>query len=160
VASDTVIERLMLAQETRPGASPRPGEPLRAGHRAFPGFNAAIEAGDLAFADHSMNEVVGLALEARYVNHTYTLDSCRVPAAIAGRLDESMRLADEMLALGKAASQAAAPVFHRPSQRLPARGGRRDHRDPGVGRRAVPQHPELPVRAGLVLAESTGSTKR
>jgi class 3 adenylate cyclase/tetratricopeptide (TPR) repeat protein len=111
---DTVEERLALAREMRDlGRASGLESRFELGTWAFPGFNAAIEAGDLAFADHSMTEVVGLALEARYVNHTYNtrlVQSTR--AAIAGRLDESMRLADEMLALGKAASQAAAPVFH------------------------------------------------
>ncbi|MGZ4758116.1 MAG: ATP-binding protein [Acidimicrobiales bacterium] len=111
---DTVAERLALAREMRDLAEGRGSENrFELGTWAFPGFNAAIEAGDLAFADHSLAEVVGLALEARYVNHTYNtrlVQSTR--AAIAGRLDESMRLADEMLVLGQAASQAAAPVFH------------------------------------------------
>ena len=111
---DTVDERLSLAMEMRDLAQGSGlGSRFELGTWAFPGFNAAIEAGDLAFADYSLAEVVGLALEARFVNHTYNtrlVQSTR--AAIAGRLDESMRLADEMLALGKAASQAAAPVFH------------------------------------------------
>ena len=111
---DTVDERLGLAKEMRDLAQGSGlGSRFELGTWAFPGFNAAIEAGDLAFADASLAEVVGLALEARFVNHTYNtrlVQSTR--AAIAGRLDESMRLADEMLALGKAASQAAAPVFH------------------------------------------------
>ena len=99
-----------------------------------------------------MTEVVGLALEARYVNHTYNtrlVQSTR--AAIAGRLDESMRLADEMLALGKAASQAAAPVFHLGLRHnVYLHQGRLDETIDvaGLGRRALPQHPELPVRAG------------
>ncbi len=111
---DTVDERLALAREMRDLSQDYGlGSRYELGTWAFPGFNAAVEAGDLAFADYSLGEVVGLALEGRYVNHAYNtrlVQSTR--AAIAGRLDESMRLADEMLTLGAAASQPAAPVFH------------------------------------------------
>ena len=151
---DTVAERLALAKEMRDLSQ---GSALASrfelGTWAFPGFNAAIEAGDLAFADYSLTEVVGLALEARYVEphlqHTRLVPSTR--AAIAGRLDESMRLADEMLVLGRGGHAGGRPGFHLglPPQRLPPPGRLAETIDAlAWAAEHYPEHPERSVRAG------------
>ena len=111
---DNVEERLRLALEMRTAAEREPeASRFEYGSWAVPCYFAALELGDIDLADQSLGAMKGLSFERRDVNLAFNvrmLEASR--AAIAGRHEEALRLADEMLELGRSAQQLTAPVFH------------------------------------------------
>ncbi len=76
-------------------------------------FGAALELGDIELMDDALASLHDASVRIREVNlgyHLRLMEATR--AALAGRLDEALRLGDEMLALGRAADQKTAGLWY------------------------------------------------